>query len=196
MSKTIKEENNVKETENENTVEKTEDEVKEKKENKDKGSKDSVKNLEAQVKTLEDELKKNEAKIEELTDRYQRMMAEYDNFRKRSAKEKETIYSDAYIDVVSEMLPILDNLERALGFADGEKLTDGVRMICNQFKETFTKMGVEEISVEGGFNPEYHNAVMHIEDENYGENEVVDVLQKGYKKNDKVIRHAMVRVAN
>ncbi len=142
------------------------------------------------------ELTALQEKYDELNDRYMRMMAEYDNFRKRAAKEKEGTYADAYCDALKEILPIMDNVERAAQFTEGDKVVQGVQMILTQFSESLKKLGVEEIGTEEGFDPNFHNAVMHIEDESYGENAVVDVFQKGYKKGDKVIRHAMVRVAN
>lgn len=148
----------------------------------------------------------NEADIEqlkninsELENRYLRVMAEYDNYRKRSIKERESIYADAYGDALKEILPIIDNLERAVQFTESDKLADGLKLTLNQFEDTLKKLGIEPIADSGEgvkFDPEYHNAVMHMTDENLGENEVVEVLQKGYKKGDKVIRYAMVKVVN
>ncbi|HCW54162.1 MAG TPA: nucleotide exchange factor GrpE [Clostridium sp.] len=152
----------------------------------------------------EDELammkEKNEKLQEELDatkDRLLRLTAEYDNYRKRTAKEKEGIYSDAYVDVVKEILPIIDNLERAVA-AEGsiEDLKKGVEMTMKGCKDAFAKLGVEEIDANGEFDPNFHNAVMHIEDENLGKNVVAEVFQKGYKKDNKIIRHTMVKVAN
>ena len=141
------------------------------------------------------------AEIAEKDDRYLRMAAEYDNYRKRSAKEKEGIYSDAYADIISQVLPILDNMERALQYkdaqGDGDSMAKGLEMIMNSFSETLAKMGVAEIEALGKqFDPNIHNAVMHIDDEAYGENEIVEVFMKGYIKGDKVLRHSMVKVAN
>ena len=148
-----------------------------------------------------DELKKTieelNAKLNEQNDKYLRVVAEYDNYRKRAQKEKEGIYSDAYVDAVKELLPVLDNLERAVAFADSGNLGEGVNMTLNMFKDTFNKMGVEEIVTENAeFDPNLHNAVMHIEDDSIGENMIVETFSKGYKKGDKVIRYAMVKVAN
>ncbi|NME82954.1 nucleotide exchange factor GrpE [Clostridium sp. SM-530-WT-3G] len=152
----------------------------------------------------EDELavmkEKNEKLQEELDatkDRLLRLTAEYDNYRKRTAKEKEGIYGDAYVDVVKEILPIIDNLERAVA-AEGsiEDLKKGVEMTMKGCKDAFAKLGVEEIDANGEFDPNFHNAVMHIEDENLGKNVVAEVFQKGYKKDNKIIRHTMVKVAN
>ncbi len=144
---------------------------------------------------LNEELAKQEKALAEEKDRYMRLAAEYDNFRKRSAKEKESIYADAYADCILALLPVADNLERALLYPEGDKVVEGVRMTMNQFAESLKKLGVEEIETKS-FDPVYHNAVMHVEDEAFGEGEIVEVFQKGYKKGDKVIRHAMVKVAN
>lgn len=152
-------------------------------------------------------LKKAEAEIEKLTaalaqehDKYMRLYAEYDNFRKRSAKEREGVYSDAYCDALTQILPILDNLERAAQFSaeDAESpMAKGLELTLKSFVETMNKMGVSEIeALNKDFDPNLHNAVMHIEDENAGENTVVEVFMKGYKKGDKVLRHSMVKVAN
>ncbi len=136
-----------------------------------------------------------EKENKELGDKYMRLMAEYDNFRKRSQKEKEGIYSDAYSDALTSILPVADNLERALKFSDGASVTDGVKMTLSQLKSSLEKMGISEIETKV-FDPKLHNAVIHIEDEAYGEGEIVEVFQKGYIKGDKVIRFAMVKVAN
>ncbi len=136
-----------------------------------------------------------EKENKELSDKYMRLAAEYDNFRKRSQKEKEGIYTDAYSDAVGLILPVADNLERALKFSDGASVVDGVKMTLTQLNSAFEKMGITEIETKV-FDPNMHNAVMHIEDEAYGENEIVEVFQKGYIRGDKVIRFAMVKVAN
>lgn len=137
-------------------------------------------------------------KYNELNDKYLRLMAEYDNFRKRSQKERDDIYPNATAAVVGKFLPIIDNFERAAGFPHGDdEFGKGFDMIHQSMKEVLTSMGVEEIGKAGEvFNPEVHNAVMHIEDETLGENVVAAVLQKGYKLGDKVIRYAMVQTAN
>jgi len=135
----------------------------------------------------------------ELEDRYLRIVAEYDNYRKRSIKERESVYADAYSEALSEMLPVIDNLERAVLFTDSEKVIGGLKLTLNQCEDMLKKLGIEPIADFGEgvkFDPVYHNAVMHVEDENAGENEVVEMFQKGYKKGDKVIRYAMVKVAN
>ena len=125
------------------------------------------------------------------------MLAEYDNFRRRTQKEKEGIYADAYESALSAVLPVADNLERAALCTDGESLSDGVKMIIKQFSEALGKLGVEAYGARGdAFDPVVHNAVMQIEDEELGENTVAEVLQKGYKKGDRILRHAVVKVAN
>jgi molecular chaperone GrpE len=145
----------------------------------------------------EEENKKLREELDTTKDRLLRLTAEYDNYRKRTIKEKEGIYSDAYIDVLKEIIPILDNLERAVA-ADGniDDLKKGIEMTIKGCKDSFVKLGVEEIDATGEFDPNLHNAVMHIEDENLGKNVVAEVFQKGYKKDDKIIRHTMVKVAN
>ena len=145
-----------------------------------------------------DETEALREKNKELEDKLLRQMAEFDNFRKRTLKEKEEIGAVAKTKCISELLPVLDNFERALqtdcGDADFKK---GVEMIFTSLKDTLGKMGVEEIEAEGQpFDPELHYAVSRIEDESLGENIVANVLQKGYKMGEKVIRHAMVAVAN
>ena len=142
-----------------------------------------------------------EARIAELEraqeaqqDQYKRVLAEYDNFRKRSAKEKETIYADVTAQTVSEFLPVLDNLERA---AAREDASQGAQLIYKQFCDVLSKLKVEPCAKVGdAFDPNLHNAVMHIEDENLGENVIAMVFQKGFKIGDKVVRFAMVQVAN
>ncbi|MBO4978996.1 MAG: nucleotide exchange factor GrpE [Clostridia bacterium] len=148
------------------------------------------------VKKLEEELAAANAKAEELNERYVRMLAEYDNFRKRTAKERDGIYSDAYIDALTNILPVLDNLERAEGCEDAEALRKGLELTLKSFRDTLEKMGVKEIDTTGQFDPNLHNAVMHVEDEAYGENAIAEVLMKGYQKDDKILRYSMVKVAN
>lgn len=146
-------------------------------------------------KEYEDKIEELEKKNYDLNDKYLRVVAEYDNFRKRSLKERDGIYADAYIDAVKEILPIIDNMERAEAYLNDDASSEGVKMIMNSFRQALEKMGVSEIETKA-FDPNYHNAVMHIDDESYGENEIIEVFQKGYKKGDKVIRYAMVKVAN
>lgn len=131
-------------------------------------------------------------------DKYLRLAAEYDNFRKRSQKEKESLWSDAKADTAAAFLPVYDNLERALkqDTAD-EAYKKGVEMTMNQLKEVFSKLGITEVPALGQpFDPNFHNAVMHVEDETLGENTVAEVFQAGFLLGEKVIRFAMVKVAN
>ena len=131
-------------------------------------------------------------------DKYLRLAAEYDNYRKRTAKEKESTYADAKLDTVKPFLEVLDNLDRGLAqFEEGDPHRQGMELICKQFRAVLEKLGVTEIDAAGQlFDPEKHNAVMHVEDEAFGENTVAEVFQKGYQLGDKVIRFAMVKVAN
>jgi molecular chaperone GrpE len=149
------------------------------------------------VKQQKEENKKLQEELDMTKDRLLRLTAEYDNYRKRTTKEKEGIYSDAYVDVLKEIIPIVDNLERAVA-ADGniEDLKKGIEMTIKGCQDSFTKLGVEEIDTSGEFDPNVHNAVMHIEDESLGKNVIAELFQKGYKKEDKIIRHTMVKVAN
>jgi molecular chaperone GrpE len=149
------------------------------------------------VKQQKEENKKLQEELDMTKDRLLRLTAEYDNYRKRTTKEKEGIYSDAYVDVLKEIIPIVDNLERAVA-ADGsiEDLKKGIEMTIKGCQDSFTKLGIEEIDSSGEFDPNVHNAVMHIDDDTLGKNVIAEVFQKGYKKDDKIIRHTMVKVAN
>ncbi len=132
------------------------------------------------------------------SDAYLRLLAEYDNYRKRSQKEKDSLYADIKADTVTKFLPVYDNLVRALkqGTED-EAYRKGVEMIMNQFCSTLEKLGVTKTESLGQkFDPKFHNAVMHVEDDEKGENEIVEVFQEGFMLGDKVIRFAMVKVAN
>lgn len=139
-----------------------------------------------------------EAEKKELEDRYLRLMAEYDNYRRRTQKERENIYPDAVADTLKELLPVLDNLQRALDTpcADENYIT-GIQMIRTGLEEFLKKMGVETFGKAGEpFDPNLHNAVMHIEDENLEKNVVAQVFQSGYRRGDRILRHAMVQQAN
>ena len=153
------------------------------------------KKLEAEIEKLKAELEAKNAELAAENDKYMRMLAEYDNFRRRTAKERENIYADAYADAITEILPIIDNLERAAMYSDAESVGKGVQLTLKGLNSVFEKIGVSEIETET-FDPNLHNAVMHVEDEAYGESAIVEVLQKGYRKGDKIIRYAMVKVAN
>ena len=153
---------------------------------------------EAAADPLLEQLEKLRQQMDEKEEQYLRLAAEYDNFRKRSQKEKEGIYQGAKSDAVAAFLPVYDNLERALKqeTAD-EAYKKGVEMTMTGLKDILSKLGVEEIPALGAtFDPSLHNAVMHVEDESAGENTVVEVFQSGFKLGEKVIRFAMVKVAN
>jgi len=138
---------------------------------------------------------------EEYFNKLQRLAAEFDNYKKRTAKEKEALYLDATSDVVAAFLPVVDNLERALEAAknttNADSLKEGIELVYRQIRDVLEKLDVEAIEAVGNeFDPNLHNAVSHIEDEQYGDNVVVEEFQKGYICKDKVIRHSMVKVAN
>ncbi|NLN51905.1 MAG: nucleotide exchange factor GrpE [Clostridiaceae bacterium] len=144
-----------------------------------------------------------ETQYEELNDRFLRLVAEYDNFRKRTQKEKNSLYNDSVLDVCKAWLPVLDNLDRAIDAADklsseeSKQMAEGMEMVRRQAQETMAGLGVEEMDCLGDrFDPQYQEAVAHIEDDSYGESEIIEILQKGYIKGDRVIRHCVVRVAN
>ena len=155
-----------------------------------KKKKDAKAELEAEIAALKNEIKEKD-------DKYLRMAAEYDNFRRRSREEHIACYENALADTVAELLGVIDNLERAALYDDGEKVKEGLVMIDKSVKASFEKLGVTAIGAVGEkFDPNLHNAVMHVEDEAYGEGEIVEVFQKGYKKGNKIIRFAMVKTAN
>ena len=136
--------------------------------------------------------------VADVNDKYLRLAAEYDNYRKRTAKEKESVYGDAKADTIKPLLAVYDNLERGIAqYDEADVHRQGLELILRQFTETLTKLGVTEIEAKGQpFDPEKHNAVMHVEDDAAGENTVVEVFQKGFMLGDKVLRFAMVKVAN
>ena len=163
----------------------------EKKEKKSKADKKAQNEIESLKKQLEDK----EAELAEQKDTHLRLAAEYDNFRRRSKAEREGVYAEACSDVVSEFLPVFDNIERAAAYATDENTAAGIQMMAKAFAETLEKLGVTEIECKT-FDPDFHNAVMHVDDEQYGEGEIIEVFQKGFKRGDKVIRYAMVKTAN
>lgn len=189
-AETAEEAENTEETENtiEDTVEDNSEESVEKEEKKGFFKK-------------KDKKDKKDLQIEELTDKYRRTMAEFDNYRKRTEKEKSAMYEIGARDIINKILPVVDNFERGLAAipeADkGSPVAEGMDKIYKQFTKTLEDLGVKEIEAEGvEFNPDFHNAVMHVEDESLGENVVAEVLQKGYTYKDSVVRHSMVKVAN
>ena len=163
--------------------------------------------MEAKVKeafsdeNLEEKQDKKDIAIADLTDRLKRSMAEFDNFRKRSEKEKATMFDMGVGSIAEKILPVVDNFERAMAAApkegDGKAFAEGIAMIYNQLKKTLEDLGVKPIDCVGQpFDPNFHNAVMHVEDESLGENVVAEELLKGYMYKDSVLRHSMVKVAN
>lgn len=148
-------------------------------------------------KKLKEENEKLSSSLSALNDKYTRMLAEYDNFRKRAAKERDGIYGDACADILKEVLTVKDSLEMAMKFSDESELSKGVSMTLTKFDAILKKLGVEEFGKAGEeFDPNLHNAVLHTEDESLGENVIAEVMMKGYKKGDRIIRYAMVKVAN
>ena len=139
-----------------------------------------------------------EKKYNDVNEKYMRTLAEYDNYRKRTIKEKESIYPEAKAVVIEKFLPVMDNFQRAIDSAENKDgFYEGIVMLKKQMDDVLTALGVEEIkSVGEEFNPEFHNAVMHVDDDEQGENVIVEEFQKGYKIGDRVIRHSMVKVAN
>ena len=181
--------------ETKDTVEETVEEKVTPPEEEKKCKKKADKKLEKEIEALKAQLEEKEQELAEQKDTYLRLAAEYENFRRRSKAEREGVYSEACTDVVNEFLPVLDNIERAAAFATDEKVAEGINMMAKAFSESLSKLGVEEIEAKV-FDPNVHNAVMHVDDEAYGEGEIVEVFQKGYKRGDKVIRYAMVKTAN
>ncbi len=153
------------------------------------------KKAENELLSLKAELEKLNAELLEQKEQHLRLAAEYDNFRRRSKAEREGVYSDACSDVVNEFLPVLDNIERAAAFTDDEKVAEGINMMAKAFRDSLARLGVSEIECKT-FDPNFHNAVMHIEDESYGEGEITEVFQKGYVRGERVLRYAMVKTAN
>ena len=151
----------------------------------------------AEIETLKAEIEKLKAEAKEKDDKYLRLAAEYDNFRRRSREEKEAAYNNALADAITEILPIIDNLERAAQYEDGDKIKDGLVMIAGSVSAVLDRLGVEAFGKPGEqFDPNLHNAVMHDEDDSDRDNEITDVFQKGYKKGNRVIRFAMVKTVN
>jgi len=187
-----------KEEKQEEVLQFTEDEVEEvsEEETSEEASED------AEEKT--EEVDETAAELADLKDRYMRLLAEYDNFRRRTQKEKENIYSDAVAEVVKEWLPLVDDIERAVASTENmdetsvEKVAEGIHLIGKQVGNVLGKLGVEEIEGKEGesFDPNLHEAVMHVEDDSLGEQAIAQVFQKGYSCKGRVIRHTVVKVAN
>ena len=161
-----------------------------------KNDKKEEKKASKELAAAKEALAETEKKLDQMTDKYLRTVAEYENFRKRSRAEKEATYADAYADALLSLLPVVDNLQLAARYSEGDKVLEGVKMILAQMDASLEKMGVEEIETKV-FDPNLHNAVMHVEDEAYGEGEIVEVFQRGYVyKEETIIRPAVVKTAN
>lgn len=183
--------------------EKTEKAVSEEKETKETAAseKENKETSEKEEKASEKKKDPKDEKIDELNDKLKRSMAEFENYRKRTDKEKSAMYEIGAKDVIEKILPIVDNFERGLNSipedAKGSAFADGMEKIYKQFVKTLDDMGVKPIEAVGKpFDPNFHNAVMHVEDEEAGESEIVEEFQKGYMYHDTVLRHSMVKVAN
>ena len=162
---------------------------------------DSKKKKKKSARALEIELKKSQEMLADITDKYQRLMAEFENARKRNAKEQSRMYDIGAKEVLAKLLPVVDNFERGLdALSEEEKegaFAQGIEKIYQQLMTVFDEIGVKAMDAAGKeFNPDFHNAVMHVEDEELGENLVVEEFQKGYMYKDSVLRHSMVKVAN
>ena len=162
---------------------------------------DGKKKKKKSARALEIELKKSQEMLADITDKYQRLMAEFENARKRNAKEQSRMYDIGAKEVLAKLLPVVDNFERGLdALSEEEKegaFAQGIEKIYQQLMTVFDEIGVKAMDAAGKeFNPDFHNAVMHVEDEELGENLVVEEFQKGYMYKDSVLRHSMVKVAN
>ena len=162
---------------------------------------DSKKKKKKSARALEIELKKSQEMLADITDKYQRLMAEFENARKRNAKEQSRMYDIGAKEVLAKLLPVVDNFERGLdALSEEEKegaFAQGIEKVYQQLMTVFDEIGVKAMDAAGKeFNPDFHNAVMHVEDEELGENLVVEEFQKGYMYKDSVLRHSMVKVAN
>ena len=180
-----------------NTEEEVKEEVNASEENEE--TKDEVSNETNEANESEDKIKPLEKDLAASKEAHIRTLAEYDNYRKRSTREKEAAYGDSKASCLSELLPVLDNFERALATTDSdfENFKKGMDMIYKNFCDIFTKLGVEAFGEKGEtFDPNIHNGVMHVEDEELGENVIAEVFSKGYKMGDRILRAAMVKVAN
>ena len=182
----------------EETAAETEEKVEEKAAEEPKEEKKADKKEKAKEGKAESKEEKKTEAPQGASDAYLRLLAEYDNYRKRSQKEKDSLYADIKADTVTKFLPVYDNLVRALNQGtEDEAYRKGVEMIMNQFCQTLEKLGVTKTESLGQkFDPKFHNAVMHVDDEEKGENEIVEVFQEGFMLGEKVIRFAMVKVAN
>ena len=172
---------------------------------KDKKKQTPVNDAEETAETVETEVAEETVEVsapeapvnDEWHDRFVRLAADFDNFKKRSAAEKNAAYTNATADAVAELLPIIDNLERAIAAAEDSPMKSGVEMVLTQALKAFENLNVLPVGAPGDlFDPQIHNAVMHVDDDSLGEGVIAEVFQKGYKMGDKVVRHALVKVAN
>lgn len=160
-------------------------------------SEESVEDMQTETLDLSEQNAELLKEVDDLKNRLLRVSAEYENFRRRSLKEKQELYGNACIDVITQFLPVLDSLERANSVdSDFESFKKGVQMVVSMFYDNLKRLGVDEIDTSIKFDPKLHEAVDHVSDENFESNSIIDVLQKGYIRNDKVIRHSLVKVAN
>ena len=174
-------------------------ECKSEKELSKKDARAELKKLKTEQTELLNKLEDEKKRADELNDKYLRVVAEYDNFRKRSQNERGQIYGDAVADTLAGLLPIIDNLQYAAKYSSGdaEKVAEGLNLILGKLPETLERLGISMFGEAGEtFDPNLHNAILHVDDDSLGEGEITDVLQCGYKYKDKVIRYAMVKVAN
>ena len=180
--------------------EETIEETTEAAEPKDKKEKKSeIKKLKAELEETKKALEAESAKYSEMNDKYLRLAAEYDNFRKRTQTERKNAYGEAVADTLGGLLPIIDNLQYAAKYSggDAEKVAEGLNLILGKLPETLEKMNIKAFGEAGEtFDPNIHNAILHVDDENLGEGEIVEVLQQGYMYGERVLRYAMVKVAN
>lgn len=162
------------------------------------GEKKKIKKLEAKIAEMEKQLAAADDAVRERDDKFLRLAAEYENYRRRTAKEKDSIYSDAYGDATLQLLPVIDNLERAAAqTGEAEAIRAGVEMTLKAAEENLAKLGITAFGAAGEeFDPNRHTAVFHVEDDTLGENVIAEVLQRGYARGDKIIRYAVVKVAN
>lgn len=200
MAEEIKNEETVQEEVNE-TVEEVTEETPEAAEETEAEQPEEAAPEEKKKKFFAKKKDKKDEKIEELTDQLRRQMAEFDNYRKRTDKEKASMYIIGAKEIVEKLLPVVDSFERGLGTATEEQMADpfvdGMNKVYKQMLTALAELGVKPIEAVGQeFNPDFHNAVMHVEDESVGENIVVEEFQKGYLYKDFVVRHSMVKVAN
>ena len=164
-----------------------------------KEKKSEIKKLKSELEEAKKALEAERTKAEEINDKYLRLAAEYDNFRKRTQTERKNVYGEAVADTLGGLLPIIDNLQYAAKYSggDAEKVAEGLNLILGKLPETLERMNIKAFGEPGEtFDPNLHNAILHIDDENLGEGEIVEVLQQGYMYGERVLRYAMVKVAN